>query len=233
MRYNRDLEEKPEKMHPDDFAADELLGRVLAGLRDAEASAGLERRVLTALQARNSSAAAWLPRPWRRQAAMATLAALLLVAVAIGFAIHPHPGPASARDQQPLPAGPLSLLAKTPAAMNPAAREPATEPAAIEPATPAKRVPSRASRLRRGAEHSPDSEANDPDAIARRETQAPSQPAPEMPLTAQEQLLLRLIHRGDPVELAALDPAVRAALFADDNAQFHKFFDRPMDGEKQ
>ena len=38
------------------------------------------------------------------------------------------------------------------------------------------------------------------------EMQAPSQPAPEMPLTAQERLLQRVVRRGDPIEIAELEP---------------------------
>jgi hypothetical protein len=52
---------------------------------------------------------------------------------------------------------------------------------------------------------------NDPDAIALAETFAPSHPAPPLPLTAQEALLLRSTRQGQPIEIAELDYA-RAAL---------------------
>jgi hypothetical protein len=52
----------------------------------------------------------------------------------------------------------------------------------------------------------------DLDAIALAETQAPSHPAPPMPLTAQERLLIRATRPGQPIELAELDTAREPAL---------------------
>jgi hypothetical protein len=65
------------------------------------------------------------------------------------------------------------------------------------------------------------------DSIAVREMHAASFPAPPMPLTEQEKLLLRIVHRGDPVEMAMLDPAVRAARDAEEKADVARFFERP------
>jgi hypothetical protein len=47
--------------------------------------------------------------------------------------------------------------------------------------------------------------APDPDAIALAETLAPSHPAPPLPLTAQEALLLRSTRQGQPIEVAELE----------------------------
>jgi hypothetical protein len=44
-----------------------------------------------------------------------------------------------------------------------------------------------------------------PDAIALAETLAPSHPAPPLPLTAQEALLLRSTRQGQPIEVAELE----------------------------
>jgi hypothetical protein len=52
----------------------------------------------------------------------------------------------------------------------------------------------------------------DPDSIALNETYAPSHPAPLLPLTAQEALLLRSTRRGQPMEVAELDTLREAAL---------------------
>jgi hypothetical protein len=52
-------------------------------------------------------------------------------------------------------------------------------------------------------------------------------PAPPAPLTEQERLLVRLAHRGDPEELAMLDPNVRALDEAMSRAEFDKFFAPP------
>ena len=43
------------------------------------------------------------------------------------------------------------------------------------------------------------------------EMQAPSQVAPEMPLTAQERLLQRIVRRGEPIEIAELEPLANSA----------------------
>ena len=71
------------------------------------------------------------------------------------------------------------------------------------------------------------------DAIALSEMRAPSHPAPEMPLTQQERLMLRIVHGGDPVELAELDPQVRAAQYAQQKAEFKDFFEPPKTGDKE
>jgi len=55
---------------------------------------------------------------------------------------------------------------------------------------------------------------DDPDAIALAETLAPSHPAPPLPLTSQEALLLRSMRRGQPIEVAELDTLRESALTA-------------------
>jgi hypothetical protein len=52
------------------------------------------------------------------------------------------------------------------------------------------------------------------DAIALAETRAPSRPAPLLPLTSQEHLLLAAARPGGPIQLAALDQARASALRA-------------------
>lgn len=61
-------------------------------------------------------------------------------------------------------------------------------------------------------------------------TQAPSQPAPPLPLTAQEHQLLHLVQSHDTVELAEvaeLDPGIRAQREAFDRDAFDRFFAPP------
>jgi hypothetical protein len=60
--------------------------------------------------------------------------------------------------------------------------------------------------------------------VARSEMEAASFPAPPMPLTAQERLLMRIAHRVDPVEIATLDPKFRAMQDAEEKTEFQKFF---------
>jgi hypothetical protein len=65
------------------------------------------------------------------------------------------------------------------------------------------------------------------DTIALAETRAPSRPAPPMPLTAQEHLLLAAARPGQPVEVAELDiaraPSLRAAAEAREDARIRRY----------
>jgi hypothetical protein len=63
------------------------------------------------------------------------------------------------------------------------------------------------------------------DAPAVGESQTASFPAPPLPLTEQERLLLRFAHRGDPDSMAILNPEVRAAQTAKATEQFQQFFE--------
>jgi len=58
-------------------------------------------------------------------------------------------------------------------------------------------------------------------------TIAPSKPAPELPLTAQERELLRLARTADPKQLAAFDEEAQAKLEAQQAEDFDKFFTPP------
>ncbi len=50
-------------------------------------------------------------------------------------------------------------------------------------------------------------------------------PAPPLPLTEQERMLLRLAHRGDAENMAMLNPDLRAAQTAKATEQFQQFFE--------
>jgi hypothetical protein len=56
------------------------------------------------------------------------------------------------------------------------------------------------------------------------ETQVASYPAPALPLTEQERLLLRLAHRHDVRSVAILNPDLQAAASAEAAKQFQDFF---------
>jgi hypothetical protein len=62
------------------------------------------------------------------------------------------------------------------------------------------------------------------DRVAMEEMLAPSRPAPALPLTGQERLLMRIARNGDPVEKAALDAARREARSAQDVAEYEAYF---------
>jgi hypothetical protein len=55
-------------------------------------------------------------------------------------------------------------------------------------------------------------------------------PAPEAPLTEQEKLLAGIAGRGNPEELAALSPEIRASQEAKQKAAFHRVFEQGVPG---
>jgi hypothetical protein len=57
-----------------------------------------------------------------------------------------------------------------------------------------------------------------------RPTQTPGFPAPPLPLTAQEKLLLRLAHRNDAPDMNLLNRDVQAQQSAKATLQFQQFF---------
>ena len=67
----------------------------------------------------------------------------------------------------------------------------------------------------------------DEKAAALRDAHAASFPAPPLPLTEQERLLLRVVHTGARDEIAMLDPEVRAKEEAARKAEFKEFFPEP------
>jgi len=153
--------------------SDEAIDKVLAGLRDTEPPAGLERRVLAAVHER-AAAPRTLPLRWAALGGFA-LAAAAVIALFASPRHSPAP-PAIEAIAQPQP------------------ETPATPHASVEPVSP---------RPRR---HTPAIRANS-------ETPAPtgniltaSFPAPPMPLTDQERLLLRIARRGEPQPAPSLDP---------------------------
>lgn len=204
---------------------EDAMERVLSGLREVEAAPGLERRVMEALERRAADAlpvrVGVLRFGWRGQpvAWVAIAAALMLIA---GGALSLRRFGGHARGSVRLQAdvrlesaaGPgLELRPPDPGresarrAEGSAARAAKTF-ATVRPVHMARGV--RASVLRT------DGEGHAQEAV--------SFPAPPLPLTEQERLLLRVVHRGDREEIAMLDPAVRLAEARRERAEFKEFF---------
>jgi hypothetical protein len=203
--------------------SEEAMEKVLAGLRDAEAPAGMERRILNALEERvavrsrsgwRQMLPVWLVAPSRSVAVGSlgcgvALAGLLAVALAIPAIRRLGHAPGQARKSPPpagsLASGALGVAAKSvlPASSRPGVRVMGEIKA--EGRTSAEGVV-------------------DGDSAALEDMHAPSRPAPPMPLTEQERLLLRLVHKDDPVELAMLDSKVRDLQEREDKAEFQRFF---------
>jgi hypothetical protein len=208
----------------------EAIERLLAGLRDAEAPAGMERRILDRLEERAAAAQArsgwrrlrpiWPAMPTGSISARALVCGLALAGVfAIAFAI-----PAIRR------LGHAPVHSKNAVA----AVKPVRTASAVVAANVAELSP-RGSNVRLGmTTNVPEAglvraaDSDSDDSVALSEMQAASFPAPPMPLTEQERLLLRLAHKVDPVEMAMLDPKLRAMQDAEEKAEFQRFFGQSM-----
>jgi len=210
--------------------SEEAIEKVLAGLRDAEAPAGMERRILDQLEER---AAVRSRSGWRRLLPLwlvastrpvavgslvcgVALAGIFAVALAIPAIRRLGHAPTQAR-RSPAPVGSLALGASQVAAKS------------AEPVSSRSGVRSLEKKTAEGKTNAGSAEAVlDRDAVALEEMHAPSRPAPPMPLTEQERLLLRLVHKDDPVELAMLeamlDSKLRALQDLKDKAEFQRFF---------
>ena len=122
---------------------------------------------------------------WAWAMAMAGVAAALLF-IAIS-SIHRHGQPPAQAQQHVLPAEtardaqPATLLSQKPIEFN----------KAVAPRRTGARIRSE-------------------EAVLLSDLHTPSHPAPEAPLTQEEKLLLRVVHKGDPQVIAMLDPEERA-----------------------
>jgi hypothetical protein len=175
--------------------ADGTIERLLAGLRDAEPPVGIERRILQALDGMEAREVAAPVSLWRPAMALLLACAVILTAAVI---VHQRRH------------APADLSRSTSAPVRPDTRP---ELVLQKAHTGPRRTTSRVS-LRHAH-----------DVPAARETRASSFPAPPLPLTEQEKLLLRLAHRGDPENMAILNPDVRAAQTAKATEQFQQFFE--------
>jgi hypothetical protein len=207
----------------------EAIDRVLAGLRDADAAAGMERRILDGLEKRalaetRSGWRGWLP-VWlvapARPVAVGTLgfgvalAGIFVVALAIPAIRRLAHGPDQTQKNS-APAGSPALAPEV-------ARELAGR--SVQPASLRSGVRSLEKiRAEEGTDAGGVEDVRDSDSAALENMRAASRPAPPMPLTEQERLLLRLVHKDDPVELAMLDSKVRALQDSEDKAEFQRFF---------
>jgi hypothetical protein len=219
--------------------SDDAVEKVLAGFGDAEAPDGMERRILDALEEREAAGSRtgwrgllpmWLVVPGRRigvryvvgGAALAGVFCLALAVPAIRRLGHGSSrvgiGVASVA---PVAAAPAEVVANDVGRSSDGAR-PGPRPGLRVRSTGTARV--HGERLVRAA----DAGAEDSEeSVAWREMHASSFPAPPMPLTEQERLLLKIAHRGDPVEMAMLDPKIRAAREREEEAEVQRFFVRP------
>ena len=199
---------------------DEAIERVLAGLRDAEAPAGMERRILEAVREGAPGRREWrLAGAWPLAGVRTwALAAGVVVvsSIACWAAFHGHnPGRRGP--------GSDSTVSKThTVAENPPAQRAAMVAAGrARPALPARTVVR--ARIKTNGRRS--GSVREEESALLHEVRYGNHPAPEAPLTDQEKLLLRLAHRADPVEMAALNPVLWAKRDAEEKAEVKRFFE--------
>jgi hypothetical protein len=181
--------------------AEPTIERLLAGLRDAQPQPGIEHRILKAMQARKKVASVSFWSRLRPQT-LSTFAIGMASALAIIGAFVAITLPQ--RWKVPVDRSrPVTVAVR-----------PKSSADAIPHQAP---VPARRPASRIGPKHV---HAVNPAANLR----SASFPAPPLPLTEQEKLLLRLTQRRNPEDTAILNPAVQAAQSAKANEQFQQFF---------
>ncbi len=191
--------------------SDKAIERVLTGLREAETPIGMERRILEAVQDRASVKSARAPL-WTWGVAVACT-----IAVCVAISVIYRTEHVSVQSNM------HSIPAE---ALPPAASEEVAKGAQLpEPGSTSRlkgKVNVRRARVVRNG-----------DSAAVREMHAASYPAPPMPLTEQEKLLLRVAHRGDPEEIAMLNNEARAKQEAEGKTEFQRFFEPATTGDNE
>jgi hypothetical protein len=202
-------------------SSEEAIEKVFAGLRDSEVPAGMERRILRAVEAHSSSRsrAGW---DWRRLRSIwmvtsafpgATRALVCGAALAGVFVVGlVLPG--------------IHRLANAPVRLNTSSASAALISPTASGGVQLSSADKSSLRLRVKVNTHRAGLVRESDSVAVREMRAASLPAPPLPLTEQEKLLLRVAHKGDPEQLAMLIPEVRAKREAEGDAEFEKFFGR-------
>ncbi len=185
------------------------LATILAALSSTEPPPGLNRRILENLANRQPAATRSgrrpprllrVPRPLRIAAALPLAAALVLALASLHSHRHAAPATLSSAVPRPTPSVAASLPPIPSCCPSQQGRD------SLQFAS-SHREPRRAK---------PSATAPPPELA--------SFPAPPLPLTPQEKLLLRVAHARNPQQSPALNPALRASLAARDDESFQIFF---------
>jgi hypothetical protein len=188
--------------------SDELVDRLLAAVRDAEAPEGMKQRIAARLQNQSAvTSPTW--REWRRRVPSWVWGACMAGAIVIGMV--------TLRLNHSKGEGGGATVGKSLVAASVEAGRVETHAIAVD--GPHEAV------VRVKVENKPKGPVGAEDSLAMSEMMAPSQPAPELPLTEQERLFLQVVRRGDPEELAMLEPEKRAARNEEEKEQVKRFFE--------
>ena len=195
---------------------DEAIDRLLAGLRTVEPTHGMQQRILRgAREKAGAQSQSSLQLPFtKRYSWMVTAASIAVIGLVASWTVaRTH------RNAEVATLRPAHLTATI-------------APIAGTRLTPAPIADTRSSQQSRRTSSEvraePAESVVDLDALALSEMNAPSRPAPPLPLTRQEKLLSDAVHQAGPEELASLRPEVRARQMELSKAEFRDFFDPPL-----
>jgi hypothetical protein len=194
---------------------DEEIDKVLGALKTVEPEEGMEARILRRL---SQSAERHAASPWRMRVAAALAAGAVFAAVALVVVHRPHAAVPQVEKANNVAVHGANLRAKAQVAaplreVKPAAAAFAVKPAAVRVERPV--AAQTASTAERGA------------------ILSESFPAPPLPLTEQEKLLVRIVHRGETRERELPTPLPLGTEVAALRADADKFFEDPTTGENK
>ena len=193
---------------------EDAIERVLTGLGAVEAPQQIESRVLEAMQRRAAAQEGSMVRsPFLPARSWAMAAGVVILTLVASMAVRK-------RDEAKRE---VAVLKHQSAPQVVAA--PPLELAEARPERRLRSVGASALQDRKGAAKS--EPLSDLDALAISEMNAPSRPAPPLPLTHQEQLLAETMHQAGPTDLSSLRPEVRAKQMELSKAEFRNFFEPP------
>ena len=201
---------------------DDAIDKTLAALKSAAPPQGMDARILQRLQQQPAPAApfCWrdlltrsaLAAVWWRGALSGAAAAMLLVG-ALLLAQH------TLRTKQPAVSQHAPAHALTPVALPVTASAPASAGCPTHAQIHRAWVGSTTGETIQAPVHRAQTLSS--------ASFAPSHPAPELPLTAQERALVRLVQTADPRLLASLEPETQAKVDAQEADNYNKFFAPP------
>lgn len=223
--------------------SDEAIKKVLAGLRNVDAPEGMQRRILNSLDesldvlqdgdsGRSRSGWRQVIPIWLGMPAWPTAGGRVIWGIALGGAFVLAVAIPAMRRVGRVPVESKGSVAPV-KSMKSLAPVEAVPRASSEEVVKSAQLFSTRPKVRTGPNVRSTGEVkaqraavvDDLDALALEEMRAASQPAPPLPLTKQERLLLRVAREGGPEELAALDPARRAAQDREERAEVERFFE--------
>jgi hypothetical protein len=205
-------------------SSEEAIRKVLAGVRGCDVPPEMEHRILKALQ-HQASTGSRSGRHWSRPIWLVNLGApiisrhLLLGVVVTGMLAVALTSPLLHRSHRVTDAA--SQFNKVPPAR--VGPPPLATPSLVASSVPAPPTASDFRSVKKKQGHAIGLVPHN-DSLALRELHAASRPAPPLPLTQEEKMLLRLKHTIGPQQLPMFSSEERAKREAEAEAEFQQFF---------